>query len=190
MRRQRGDAGFTMMEVIIALGLISVVMAAVGTFFVSSLRSSRYQAQIQTATRLAQAGMESARGYGGPTLLVGRDRCGSCLDLAALDQFGYLRDTVRWDAPVAGTPPTVPVPDTTSAASVVNGVSYYRYYLVGRCWQAAGGGICDTDASRPVPMVRLVIAVTWSSASCSAAMCIRASTSLFSAEPADPVFAR
>ncbi|MGA5303591.1 type IV pilus modification PilV family protein [Nucisporomicrobium flavum] len=183
------DDGFTIIEVMVALALISTVMAALGTYFVSSARTSRYQAQIQTATRLAQSGMEAARGFGGPTLLVGRAQCGACTDVSGFDSLGYLSDTVRWDAPVAAVTATVPLPDVAEITSV-NGVSYYRYYFVGRCWQASGGGRCGVNNALPAAMVRLVVGVAWRSPDCRHAVCIRAATSLFSADPSDPVFAQ
>ncbi|MEV4707088.1 prepilin-type N-terminal cleavage/methylation domain-containing protein [Actinoplanes sp. NPDC049316] len=183
------DDGFTIIEVMVALALISTVMAALGTYFVSSARTSRLQAQIQTATRLAQTGMEAARGFGGPTLLAGRAQCGACTDVSGFDVLGYLADTVRWDAPVAAVTPTVPLPGAAEITSV-NGVAYHRYYFVGRCWQAAGGGTCGTNSALPAAMVRLVVGVAWRSPDCRYAVCIRAATSLFSADPADPVFAQ
>ena len=183
------DDGFTIVEVMVALALISAMMATLGTYFVAATRTSRYQAQVQTATRLAQTGMEAARGYGGPTLLVGRARCGACAGASGFDALGYLADTVRWDAPVAAETPTVPLPDVAERTEV-NGVVYQRFYFVGRCWQAAGGGDCGADATLPAAMVRLVVGVTWHSADCRADRCARAATSLFSADPTDPVFAQ
>ena len=47
--RRGGDRGFTMIEVIVAIALISTIMAALGTYFVGTLKVSRRQAQIQTA---------------------------------------------------------------------------------------------------------------------------------------------
>ena len=70
--RRRPEGGFTLVEVLVTLGLISTLMAALGTFFTASMRTSRSQSELQAATRLAQAGMEQARGFGGATLLVGR----------------------------------------------------------------------------------------------------------------------
>jgi len=183
------DGGFTIIEVMVALALISAMMATLGTYFVSSTRTSRYQAQLQAATRLAQTGMEAARGFGGPTLLVGRAQCGTCAGVSGFDSLGYLTDTVRWDAPVAAVPPTVPLPDVADDTEV-NRIVYHRYYFVGRCWQAIGGGLCGTNSALPAAMVRLVVGVTWSSPDCGKALCTRAATSLFSADTSDPVFAQ
>lgn len=183
------DDGFTIIEVMVALALISAMMATLGTYFVSATRTSRYQAQLQTATRLAQTGMEAARGYGGPTLLVGRAQCGACPGVSGFDTTAYLAGTVRWDAPVAAVPPTVPLPGVPEDTDV-NGVRYHRHFFVGKCWQATGGGTCGTDPALPAAMVRLVVGVTWSSPDCGSARCSRAATSLFSADTTDPVFAQ
>jgi hypothetical protein len=161
-------------------------MASLSTYFVSSMRVSRGEAQAQTAVRIAQAGMEQARGYGGPTLLVGRARCGTCVNVSGYDR-GYLSDTTRWDARVSGVTPAVPLPDNPEV-SVVNGITYYRYYFLGKCWQAASGGICSTNSTLPVQMVRMVIGVLWFDSACAYTMCIRATSALFSADPIDPVF--
>jgi type II secretory pathway pseudopilin PulG len=178
-----------MVEVIVALALVSMMMAALGTYFVSSMRTSRYQAQMQTATRLAQSGMEQARGFGGPALLVGRKQCGTCLNVSGFDTLGYLSNTVRWDAQVAGINPTVPLNDVPENLTIGN-VVYYRYWFVGRCWQALAGGACGTNTTLPVAMVRLVVGVAWTGPDCRYAICVRGSSSLFSADAADPVFAQ
>ena len=176
-----------MIEVIVALALVSMMMASLGTYFVSSLRTSRYQAQVQTATRLAQSGMEEARGFGGPALLVGRRQCGACTNVSGFDTLGYLSSTTRWDAAVTGVKPTVPLPDFPTTYTVGN-VVYYRYWFVGRCWQALAGGPCGTSAALPVAMVRVVVGVAWFGPDCRYKICIRGSSSLFNANTADPVF--
>ena len=181
------DDGFTIIEVMVALALISAMMATLGMYFVSATRTSRYQAQVQTATRLAQTGMEAARGYGGPTLLVGRAQCGACAGVSGF--AAHLSGTVRWDAPVAAVPPTVPLPGVAESTTV-NDILYHRHYFVGRCWQALGGGTCGADPALPAAMVRLVVGVTWDSPDCGPAGCRRMATSLFSADPSDPVFAQ
>jgi prepilin-type N-terminal cleavage/methylation domain-containing protein len=188
--RVRSDGGFTMIEVLVALGLITTLMASLGTYFVSSMQVSRYQAQIQTAVRLAQAGMEMARGHGGPTLLAGRAACTAtnCDDFTPYDTQGYLRNMARWDARGTGTL-SVPLPTGTGETiPPINGITYYRYYFVGKCWSGVTGSTCLNDSTLPVAMVRLVVGVGWMGSSCPYTMCIRAATALFSAEPSDPVF--
>ena len=189
-RVRSADGGFTMIEVLVALGLVTTLMASLGTYFVSSMQVSRYQAQVQTAVRLAQAGMEMARGYGGPTLLAGRAACtaSTCTDFTPYDTQGYLRNMARWDARGSGTL-SVPLPaGTGETIPPVNGISYYRYYFVGKCWKSLTGSTCINDSTLPVAMVRLVVGVAWMESGCPYDMCIRAATALFSAAPNDPVF--
>ena len=188
MRRRAGcaaDGGFTMIEVIVALALITTIMGSVGAYFVNGIKTSRKQAQIQAAERLIQTSMEQARGYGGPTLLVGRVACGSCASVAAYDG-GLLSNTVRWDAPTSAATPTVPLPNVGELVQL-NGINYFRYWLVGKCGINTDGS-CGADLTRPVVMVRLVIGLTWTEPSCAGGFCIRAGTALFSSSPIDPVF--
>ena len=181
----RGDGGFTVVEMLVSLAMITTLLAALGSQFVNSQQVSRRQSQLQAATRLAEEGMEQARGYGGPTLLIGRAPCGICMNASGYDG-GYLTDTVRWDAPVTSVTPPVPISDTPETLPLSN-LTYKRYWFVGKCWQAAAGGPCTTTAA-PVAMVRLVVSVVWTEPSCPGTRCVRAATALFSAEPHDPVF--
>lgn len=183
---RRSEGGFTLVEVLVTLGLISTLMAALGAFFTSSMQAGRNQSHIQAATRLAEAGMEQARGFGGATLLSGRAQCGTCMNVNGYDG-GNLSGTVRWDAKVTGATPAVPYDDQPQTLTV-NGVTYYRYWFVGKCWQAATGGSCTTTNTLPVAMVRLVVGVIWQDVTCANSLCIRAATALFTADPADPVF--
>jgi len=184
--REAREGGFTLVEVIIALGLISVITASLGVFFSNSIATSRHQTQLQAASRIAGAGMERARGLGGPALLAGRAQCGTCASVSSLAGT-YLAGTERWDAPVTAATATVPYTNQPESVTV-DGIAYQRYWLVGKCWLAAAGGTCSTNSTLPIAMVRLVVAVVWSDRSCAAGQCVRAATELFSAVAAEPVF--
>ncbi|HEY3549299.1 MAG TPA: prepilin-type N-terminal cleavage/methylation domain-containing protein [Propionicimonas sp.] len=60
-RRARGEAGFTLIEVIVAMALTLVLMTAVLSVLVSSLRSVKLAHQRQTATSLTTQAMEQLR---------------------------------------------------------------------------------------------------------------------------------
>jgi prepilin-type N-terminal cleavage/methylation domain-containing protein len=187
-RSERGhDQGSTLIEVIVALAVIGVVMASLGTFFVGSMRINHSQGLVQAAGRIGGDGMEMASGLGGPALLSGRAACGSCTDPATARATAYLAGTQRWDAAAAGVTPTLPTPDQPEEI-IVNGVTFKRYWFIGRCWQPANGGTCGVDTTQPAPYARLVVAVTWPGSECTAALCIRVTTALFSVNPAEPVF--
>jgi prepilin-type N-terminal cleavage/methylation domain-containing protein len=182
---QPDESGFTLVEVLVALAVITTMMAALGTQFVTTQQVGRHESHLQAATRLAQEGMERARGYGGPTLLIGRAACGTCASASGYDG-GYLASTVRWDAGVANAPPTIPTPDTPETLQV-NNVAYDRYWFVGRCWQPTAGGSCTTTTA-PAAMVRLVVSVAWTESGCPGMRCVWAATALFAADSLDPVF--
>jgi prepilin-type N-terminal cleavage/methylation domain-containing protein len=55
------DAGFSLVEVIVAISVIGVVMSALGTFYVSSLLVTSAQSGRQAAMQLAADGLERAR---------------------------------------------------------------------------------------------------------------------------------
>lgn len=56
-----GDAGFSLIEVLVALGLIGIVMAAVTSFFVGTMATIGELSGYHTATQLATKQMENVR---------------------------------------------------------------------------------------------------------------------------------
>jgi prepilin-type N-terminal cleavage/methylation domain-containing protein len=72
MRRRlnRGDAGFTLIEVLTALAVVGVVAAASTTFFVRSMITVNLQGARQAAIQVAADAMEQLRAVPGPRALV------------------------------------------------------------------------------------------------------------------------
>jgi Tfp pilus assembly protein PilV len=66
----RPDAGFTLIEVLVALGLIMVVGAAAAIFHTTVLDVTRRQANRQVAAQLTTRAVDAARASGGPALLA------------------------------------------------------------------------------------------------------------------------
>ncbi len=69
VRKPSSDAGFTLVEVVVATTLIAVVMTALTSFFISTLQVTNLQGNQQTAAQLATDGVEMARALPGTTLL-------------------------------------------------------------------------------------------------------------------------
>ena len=61
IRRYRGDAGFTLIEVLTALGVIGVVAAASTTFFIRSMVTVALEGAKQAAIQIATDAMEQLR---------------------------------------------------------------------------------------------------------------------------------
>jgi prepilin-type N-terminal cleavage/methylation domain-containing protein len=119
--RKRADDGFTLVEVVVALGIISVVMTSLTVFMVNSRRSGHYSSQRDTAVQLAVEGMEKARGVRGSALLGGRQACdGSCPAVISPTVTDLLGSGIsRIDRTSAGTL-TVPAPGAQADGSTVS----------------------------------------------------------------------
>jgi prepilin-type N-terminal cleavage/methylation domain-containing protein len=186
------DAGFTLIEVIMAVTVIGVVMAALGTFFVSTASATNRQTGRQAAIQLTDDAGERLRALRGSAVASGRDKGSS--------------DT-QWNNPVAGVSPylagmqeawdpnaaagagaSAPLPTATQSATV-NGLTFGQNWYVGKCWQPQAGGDCDaTAAAGYVEFFRVVLAVTWSEQHCPNGICSYVSSTLVSDGSEDPVF--
>jgi prepilin-type N-terminal cleavage/methylation domain-containing protein len=90
----RGDTGFTLLEVLVALAIISVVLTSMSVFFVRSMTSVTQQGDRQTAVRLASDGMERMREI--PGALVKTWITGRTPETLTLNKVRYVR---TWYAP-------------------------------------------------------------------------------------------
>ncbi|GAB2607964.1 hypothetical protein Aab01nite_61690 [Paractinoplanes abujensis] len=200
---ERGqEDGFTLIELIVTLGIITVVMTSLTVFVVGARKVARYGAQRNTAARLVVDGMEKARGMRGSALLGGRQQClTSCADVVSAQAGDLLGTSItRWDAagpgtlaiPQAGPQPDGSVVSTPADPEVVqlDGVPFRRYYYLGACWQPPVGngvaGLTCGAATTAAPLVRLVVAVTWRDPQCTAGTCSTAEAALFSTAIVDP----
>nr|BFE84822.1 hypothetical protein GCM10020093_074230 [Planobispora longispora] len=168
----RPDAGFTLIEMLMALAVIGIVMSALAVFFTNSMTFTGQQRSEQVAIQLAGDGIERARALKGSSLRAGRGRtssenqwheieskAGEGGDRVAKEVFSHLRSMkIEWDpmlesAPTAGEKAPLPTaPDVVT----VNGVEYTRNWYVGRCRQQAVSAstqnqVCDKPGPTPVP---------------------------------------
>jgi prepilin-type N-terminal cleavage/methylation domain-containing protein len=90
----REDAGFTLLEVLVALAVISAVLTSMTVFFVRSMTSVNQQGDRQTAVRLAADGMERMREI--PGALVKAWITAQTPTSLPLNKVTYVR---TWDAP-------------------------------------------------------------------------------------------
>ncbi len=71
---ERTDDGFTMIEMIVALVIIGIIMAALATFFVSTVKATAQQGTKQAAIQLADDAIERARALKGSAVVDDRDQ--------------------------------------------------------------------------------------------------------------------
>lgn len=185
-----GDRGFTIAETAVSLAIVSVVMTSLTSFFVATTRVTRQQNDAEVAAQVATAAMTRVRSVKGSSLLYGRDATTShqqWLNPVAGVAAHLADSTEAWDATAAtGGGPLAPLP-TTPQPMTAGGLTFQQSWYVGSCWQAANGP-CDTSNSLgDVPLLRVVVAVTWPGAGCPAGTCSYVRSTL--ASPAgDPVF--
>lgn len=186
------DDGFTLIETMVSVFVISVVMAALSAFFVSSASLTNQQGAAQVATQLAADATSKAHNMKGSDLADGRDQTSSHAQWnnPVTGVAPYLVDMVEaWDATAGvGAGATAQLP-TTAQTVVVNTVSYQKYWYLGKCWQPVGGGDCiKTQTAGYATFYRVVVAVTWRSRTCTASTCNFVTSTLVSNEAHEPMF--
>lgn len=185
------DGGFTLLETLMSVLVVSIVMAAMTTFFLSTMATISLQGATQVAVQVATAAAGKVRSMKGSTLLTGRDAGSTHAQWAnpAPGVAPYLVDMVEaFDATAgvgAGASAALP---TTPEAILINSVSYEQNFYIGTCWQPLAGGACVTSPTTGVKFFRVVVAVTWPERRCGAVSCSYVSSTLVSGEPGEPVF--
>jgi prepilin-type N-terminal cleavage/methylation domain-containing protein len=184
MRRQRKavrtDDGFTIVELLISLALLGTVMAAMGPFFVGSVKAVSHQRASQVAVQLADGAVEQVRALRGSSLLAGRGQTASTAqwDAAPAVVTAY-QPTMKlaWDSKVAATAGADAAVPTGTQVLTVEGNTYRRTVYVGKCdiYLTPGStGTCvnpdtstaPTDNTKDLLFFRVVVLVQWSNTDC------------------------
>lgn len=127
------DDGFSLMEVVIAMGLAVVVMTSTAGFFVRSLTTTRLMQQRQSAVGVAEAAMERIRAED-VTTIAGRDV------------------TLEGGSSLAG---------NLDPAYRVGNIDYVVRTTVTDCGMATAGGPCDAISPGDFVLHRLTVNVQW-----------------------------
>lgn len=186
----RRDAGFTLVEVMVSMVMISVVMSAAAVFYLGSLRADRMQHLSQVATRLATDGMDRVRSLQPPALPSGRDPASSASQWSAAPAQvkPYLAASQLTADPTAVNSSSALLP-TSATPVTVDGVQFSRNWYLGQCWIPSGGGNCTAPKpSGSTPFYRVVVAVTWPDVVCPSNLCAYVVTTLVTANATQPVF--
>jgi prepilin-type N-terminal cleavage/methylation domain-containing protein len=173
----RRDAGFTLVEVIVAMTLFATVIAATGLLVVRSLSGTGRATRAVAATMLANAALENARnvvaqaGADGTTALL-QGRTPAVVGAVSIADLQLADTEIAYGAAAAA--PRVPVVST----SPVDGIPYTVRTVIGTCTRDAAGGACDLAGGHtdPVTLHRVVAAVTWPG--CAARECPVTATTL------------
>jgi prepilin-type N-terminal cleavage/methylation domain-containing protein len=190
---QSSDSGLSLMEVIIAIAIISVVAISSVTLTINGIAAASMQERRQIAVTIASGAMENISAQTVATLYSGRTQSDVQAAFAAnsatpgIAAVGGIFPTYqRWDAG-ASSSSTAQVPVTSP---IVNrsGTLYSTTTLIGPCYQPTAGGNCTTLSSHPdstdvVPgylsLIRVVVVVRWTAGSlCTTSGCYYSTTTL------------
>ncbi len=191
--KRRGDDGFTLVEVIVALALLAVVATATLTFFVRGTSATSALQRKQSAIAVANTALDLARSVAPAKLLSGR----SAADVASQWSASSAPDlALTWPADDGASPAATVQTIPVTATQKVSGQEYEVSTLIGVCYRQRAVGTttgttsscgkpAGSDASTTpagyVKVYRVVAEVTWRTpgqvSGCNAGVCVyRAST--------------
>ncbi len=189
-RPGRGDdAGFTLVEVVVSLLIISITMAGLTAFFIATVSAAGRHGGRQVGIQLAQDALEQVHALQPTVLLTGRTDCATSPATchspvqAAQPALAGIAAAHLWNA---GTSPQLPFGPVTG---LVDGVTYSRYWYVAECWRApvASASCGDSATSGYVDLLRVVVAVTWADKRCTGGTCSYVDTTLVG-QSTEPLF--
>lgn len=207
--RRGGDAGFILLESLIAITLITVIMSAVGAEYVASLAASNRSRLQNVAAQLGESTLEqmraavpTSRGTSSDpsTLLTGRTKALVDTEYQALSAYPQVVTALRptsvtagatwkatdyeaYDSSSSGSTPVVPTTPTTSTNVGPVRYSVWRYL---QCGATANSGSCASTTSTPNNIQAFAV-VTWPQAGCPNAVCAFVTSTLFN-DDVDPTF--
>jgi len=187
--RASDDNGFTLVETIVAIGLISTVMAAVTTFMVETLRATDQQRLKQVAIQLADGGIDFVRNIDPTALPTGRTPglVGTTVSAQVPGLSAHLGDMEQLNVPYSGVTALLPL---APEVAPVNRTQFKKYWFLGRCWQPADGGTCagPPGITGSILFYRVVVAVTWTAKACGDRPCSYITSTLINSITIDPMF--
>ncbi|NAZ74893.1 prepilin-type N-terminal cleavage/methylation domain-containing protein [Kineococcus sp. T13] len=168
--RDHRDAGFSLVEVVVALVLLAAIAASTAAFFLRGSIAASEQQRNQAATALATQAMDSARAVQAKYLLAGRWENAVNTQWTASTAPLKTSTLPAWD-PAAGAAsvPTLPLTSTVQQ----QGETYQISTLVGVCFRPtgsiatdqctrAGASSAQSTVAGHVRMYRVVVEVSWS----------------------------
>jgi prepilin-type N-terminal cleavage/methylation domain-containing protein len=161
----RSEAGFSLMEVIVAMVIIGGVMAAASLFFINGLGSTGGTSQRQSAVTLADQGLEQAQAVDPAYLLTGRTQS----DVAALMASPGASTIVALDQTASGNYDLTAVEGAAQAVPIytypiVNGIPYTVTTFIDTCWlkgSTTSGSCTATKATGLTQLFRVSVDVSW-----------------------------
>lgn len=184
---EAGDEGLTLIEVLVALLILSIVSISAAVVFVGSLRTTSEQSAKQRAISVATRALEVVQSVPVSQVLVGRKQA----DVQALVASptvaplvtNDILNTGNFDASAGSSAvPTVPL----NGSETLDSVAYRTATAINGCYLSKSSGNCSTtQGTDGVKVLRATVSVTWGDATCR--KCSYATSALLD-NHTDPVF--
>lgn len=193
-RARRGDDGFTLLETIISISIVTIVMISLTTLFANSIATSSHLQKVQTATSLVTTALDNARSIGAVNVSLGRSQASvdaqfeamSGTPVAAwLSSMDRLYGDTHYDPDLPATPVEQTVGNTTYSVNYVVGTCHRKFTYLATSEDCTNQP--KDDRLSYVNLVRVVVAVSWPDGSCSDSTCFRISAILLNGDE-DPQF--
>lgn len=194
-RPARGDdGGFTLLEVMVSIAIITIVMAALTSLYARSISTSSLLRAKQSAAALATSALDTARSIGAVDAVLGRTQTAVDAQFAAFAGTPVAPWLASMDRAYGDGAYAADLP-TTAVRQVMGGAAFDVNYFVGTChrqYSYTSNPLDCTNGAKQhslsyIDFVRVVVAVTWSDASCTGGTCYRVSAVLVNGDD-DPLF--
>lgn len=187
-RLRGGDDGFMLLESMIAMAIITIVMAAVGAEFVTTTIDTSHQRADQVAVQVAGATVEQLRALHPSDLVVGRDSASVASQFtsapSAVQPWLANMDPAVDSSARAGAGATATIP-TAASVQKPGTISYSVSQYLGWCYIPASGTTnclpkAQITATTFYTYLRAVVAVSWSQSACPSSGCFYLTSTLIS----------
>jgi Tfp pilus assembly protein PilV len=187
--RPRDEGGFVLMESMVAISLITVILAALGTFTLNSVALTSQLRARQAAAQIASSAVATLGAVPATDLVTGRDATNVASQFAGAP--GEVRPSLTGMSQVsdaaakAGAGATATI-STSPVVQVLNNITFSVNTYLGRCFTQADSTDCRPTGAG-VEQLRAVVAVTWQDKGCGSTSCAFVTTSLINQDD-DPIF--
>lgn len=174
-RKASSDEGFTLIEVIVAMGILVMVSIAFSMFAIQGLKLSTQQQRMQTAIAIATERTEQVQRFTASStsidrLVAGRTAAAVSAAWTALAGVPGVANTYPRFGAIAAPTEAVPLTKTETR----DGNVYESTVLIGTCYQPHAGGACTllpgvgadpgpaaTAARNSSQLVRVIVTVAY-----------------------------
>jgi prepilin-type N-terminal cleavage/methylation domain-containing protein len=160
------DPGFTLIECVMALLLLTLVAAGTAPLFIRSVTSSQQIQRRQVAAEVAQQQMDIIRsvqptiGSTTSNLILNRQKSAVDAQWAQTSTADLSQTNEVWDPNATSSSPAPVVPITTT--TTIAGIPYTVNNYIGTCYLPAAGGACvKTSVAGSDMIYRAIVDVKW-----------------------------